>query len=188
MSHAFVALSLLSGKEEVKSAASLLSDYEFLKKLFRYEFIYDEGVTVQNKIDEAIGYFEEASYIVESPSGDGYQVTRLGFVQLPIWAAFTKTFLESYWIATRAVIAKDKRGGNKSELLKTMNYLGQKFHKEGVINHLEAVSRLNFENALRIINQDILTEAGTSEAEASPLSERLSRFSQRLHELSQYTE
>lgn len=188
MSHAFVALSLLSGKEEVKSAASLLSDYEFFKKLFRYEFIYDEGVTVQYKIDEANGYFQEASYIVESPSGDGYQVTRLGFVQLPIWAAFTKTFLESYWIATRAVIAKDKRGGNKSELLKTMNYLGQKFHKEGVINHLEAVSRLNFENALRIVNQDILTEAGTSEAETSPSSERLSRFSQRLHELSQYTE
>jgi glycerol-3-phosphate O-acyltransferase len=188
ISHAFVALSLLTGKEEVKSARSLLRDYEFFKKLFRYEFIYDEGVTVQDKIDEATGYFLEASYIAASPSLDGYRVTRLGFDQLPIWAAFTKTFLESYWIATRAVIAKDKRGGGKSDLLKNMNYLGQRFHKEGVINHLEAVSRLNFENALRIINQDILADSRKSEADLSLASERLTRFSQRLHELSHYTE
>jgi glycerol-3-phosphate O-acyltransferase len=187
MSPAFVALSLLSGKEEVKGADSLLADYEFLKNLFRYEFIYDEGITVQDKIDEATGYFAEASLIVSVPSRGGYRVTRLGFDRLPIWAAFTKTFLESYWIATRAAMIKEKRGTSKPDLLKTMNYLGQKFHKEGVINHLEAVSRLNFENALRIIHQDILGDRGDGEADRLSPSERLSRFSQRLHELSQCT-
>jgi glycerol-3-phosphate O-acyltransferase len=188
MSHAFVALSLLTGKEEVKSAQSVLDDYEFFKRLFRYEFIYDEGVTVQDKIDEATRYFEEASYIAASPSGNGYRLTRLGFDQLPIWAAFTKTFLESYWIATRAVIAKNRDGSKKSELFKYMTYLGQRFHKLGVINHIEAVSRLSFENALRIINEDILAGSGKSEEDLSRASERLSKFSQRLHELSQYTE
>ncbi|MDQ1336964.1 MAG: glycerol-3-phosphate O-acyltransferase [Thermodesulfobacteriota bacterium] len=188
MSHAFVALSLLTGKDEIKSAGSLLSDYEFFKKLFRYEFIYDGGITVKDKIDEATGYFMEASYIAASAFPDGFRVTRSGFDQLPIWASFTKTFIESYWIATRAVISNDKRGGNKTELLKNMNYLGQRFHKQGVINHLEAVSRLSFENALRIINQDILVHSSKSEADLSQASERLTRFSQRLHELSHYTE
>jgi glycerol-3-phosphate O-acyltransferase len=188
MSHAFVALSLLTGKEEVKNARSILDDYNFFKKVFRYEFIYDEGVTVQDKIDEATDYFLEASYIAVSGSRDGYRVTRLGFDQLPIWAAYTKTFLESYWIATRAVIAKDKSGRKKAELLKNMNYLGQRFHKMGVIGNLEAVSSLSFENALRIINQDILTGPKKSEEDLSQATERLSKFSQRLHELSTYTE
>ncbi|MFO7598936.1 MAG: 1-acyl-sn-glycerol-3-phosphate acyltransferase [Candidatus Desulfacyla sp.] len=190
MSHAFVALSLLTGKEEVKSARSILDDYNFFKKLFRYEFIYDEGVTVQDKINEATDYFMEASYIAASDSRDGFRVTRLGFDQLPIWAAYTKTFLESYWIATRAVIAKGKSGRDKSELLKNMNYLGQRFHKQGIINHLEAISSLSFENALRMINEDILAKSTKSESEddLSPAAERLSQFSQRLHELSHYTE
>ena len=69
-----------------------------------------------------------------------------------------------------------------------MTYLGQRFHKLGVINHLEAVSRLSFENALRIINEDILAGSSRSEEDQSRASERLSKFSQRLHELSQYTE
>jgi len=188
MSHAFVALSLLAGKEELKSARSILDDYDFFKKLFRYEFIYDEGITVQGKIDEATGYFAEASYIVPAAAGNGYRVTRLGFDQLPIWAAFTKTFLESYWIATRAVIAKNISGNKKSDLFKHMAYLGQRFHKLGVISHLEAVSRLSFENAVRIINEDILAGSRKSEEDLARANEVLSRFSQRLHELSHFKE
>jgi len=184
MSHAFVALSLLSGREEFQQDRSLLEDYEFLKRLFRYEFIYDEGVTVQHKIQEAVAYFEEAAYVEKDPSGNGRRVTRLGFNQLPIWAAFTKTFLESYWIAARAAMADEKGRRTRSELLKNMSYLGQRFHKEGLIDHLEAVSRLNFENALRVINQDILGRSGPSEEGSSPAGDRLLKFSQRLHELS----
>jgi len=186
MSHAFVALSLLTGKDEVKTDASLLSDYEFLKTLFRYEFIYDEGVTVQDKINEATDYFVKGSYIAPSASPQGFTVTRSGFDGLPTWASFTKTFLESYWIAARAVIANENRGGNKADLLKNMNYLGQRFHKQGIINHLEAVSRLNFENALRIITQDVLAPTGTSEKTPSSAGDRLSKFSQRLRELAHY--
>ncbi len=188
ISHSFVALSLLTGKEEVKTGQAILDDYDFFKKLFRYEFIYDEGVTVQEKTDEATSYFMEASCIATSASGDGYRLTKLGFDRLPIWAAFTKTFLESYWIATRSVIAKEKSGKKKSDLLKNMNYLGQRFHKLGVIEHLEAVSRLSFENAVRVINEDILSGSKKSEKDLGRANERLTSFSQRLHDLSHYTE
>jgi len=184
MSHAFVALSLLSGREEFRQERSLFKDYEFLKKLFRYEFIYDEEVTVDQKIREAIAYFEEAAYVENGFPGNGLRVTRLGFDQLPIWAAFTKTFLESYWIAARAVMADEKGRRTRADLLKKMSYLGRRFHKEGLIDHLEAVSRLNFENALRVINQDILGRSGPSEEGLSPARDRLVKLSRRLHELS----
>ncbi|MBW1783890.1 MAG: 1-acyl-sn-glycerol-3-phosphate acyltransferase [Deltaproteobacteria bacterium] len=188
ISHAFVALSLLTGKEEVKTGQAILDDYQFFMKVFRYEFIYDEAVTVQKKIDEATRYFTEASCIAMSASGEGYILTKLGFDQLPLWAAFTKTFLESYWIATRSIMAKEKSGRKKSELLKNMNYLGQRFHKLGVVEHLEAVSRLSFENAIRVINEDIFSGRRKSEKDSAQANETLKRFSQRLHELCNYTE
>jgi len=186
MSHAFVALSLLAGKEEIKSASSIESDYEFFKRLFRYEFIYDEGITVQDKIKEATAYFVDAAYIAPSLSPKGFLVTRLGFDQLPMWASFPKTFLEPYWIATRALISNEKRNANKSDIIKKMYYLGQRFHKQGVISHLEGVSRLSFENALRIINQDILGQAAESDGGPSSAGDRLAKFGQHLHDLSHY--
>jgi hypothetical protein len=85
-------------------------------------------------------------------------------------------------------MAKEKSGRKKSELLKNMNYLGQRFHKLGVVEHLEAVSRLSFENAIRVINEDIFSGRRKSEKDSAQANETLKRFSQRLHELCNYTE
>ena len=44
----------------------------------------------------------------------------------------------------------------RGDLLKNMNYMGLRFHKMGLIDHLEAVSRINFSNAISFINEEIL--------------------------------
>ena len=75
---------------------------------------------------------------------------------MPIWAALAKTFLESYWIATQSFIQRENKSRKKGDLLKNMNYLGLRFHKMGLIDHLEAVSRINFSNAISFINEEIL--------------------------------
>ena len=186
LSHAFVALSLLNGKEEIKTGEDILKDYDFVKKIFRYEFIYDAETTSQEEIDDVTAYFSDVSYITWDHADTGYRLTRLGFDKLPIWAALIKTFLESYWVATRSIIAKEKGGRKQSDLLKNMNYLGLRFHKLGVIEHLEAVSQLNFKNAIRVVNEDILKGEEKSEEDRSRASDRLSKFSQRLHDLSHY--
>jgi len=186
LSHAFVALSLLTGKEEIKTGEDIVKDYDFVKKLFRYEFIYDAGTTSQEEIDDVTAYFSEVSFITWDHANAGYRLTRLGFDKLPIWAALIKTFLESYWVATRSIIAKEKGGKKQSDLLKNMNYLGLRFHKLGVIEHLEAVSRLSFKNAIRVVNEDVFTGEEKSEGDRSRARERLSKFSQRLHDLSHY--
>ncbi|MBU1904540.1 MAG: 1-acyl-sn-glycerol-3-phosphate acyltransferase [Proteobacteria bacterium] len=186
--HAFVALSLLTGKEEVKTGQEILKEYDFFKRLFRYEFIYNEETTSQEEIDNVTAYFLEASFITRNGADDGYRLSKLGFDKLPIWAALVKTFLESYWIATRSVIDREKGRKKGSDPLKNMNFLGERFHKLGVIEHLEAVSQLNFKNAVRIINEDILSDSGKPKEDRSRVNERLSKFSQRLHELSHYKE
>ena len=186
LSHAFVALSLLTGKKEIKTGEDILKDYDFVKNLFRYEFIYDAGATSQEEIDHAAAYFTDAAFITRADADDGYRLTKLGVDKLPIWAALMKTFLESYWIATRSIIAKEKGGKKRSDLLKNMNYSGQRYHKLGVVEHLESVSQLSFKNAIRVVNEDVLTGVEKSEEDRTRARERLSKFSQRLHDLSHY--
>lgn len=186
LSHAFVALSLLTGKGEIKPGKDILKDYDFVKKLFRYEFIYDAETTSQEEIDEVTAYFTDLLFIIRADADDGYRLTKLGFDNLPNWAALIKTYLESYWIATRSIIAKEKGGRKRSDPLKNMNYLGQKYHKLGVIEHLEAVSQLSFKNAIRVVNEDVLTGAEKSEEDRSRARDKLSKFSQQLYDLSHY--
>ena len=186
ISHAFVALSMLTGRGEIITKDDILTDYEFLRKLFRNEFIYNDERSIQDEIKIATDYFSDAALITNSHDREGYQLTRRGYDELPMWGALVKTFLESYWIVARAFIQREKKGRKKSDLLKNMNYSGQRLHKLGIIDHPEAISQLNFQNAIRIINKDILATDGESEEDKNRGMERLTRFSQRLYELSHF--
>jgi hypothetical protein len=68
-------------------------------------------------------------------------------------------------------------------LLKKMTYLGRRFHKLGVVDHVGALSKLNFTNAVGVIKRDFLRRRPRKEQE--PL-EVLSQLSQRIYELSRH--
>jgi glycerol-3-phosphate O-acyltransferase len=184
--HSFVAISLLTGSEEVKDLESIISDYAFLKDLFKNEFVFDEGEGLQEKVISLIQYFLDSAFLSRSGKNGGYNITKPGFDHLPIWAALAKTFLESYWIAVRSMSQQKTKGGKRGDLLKNMNYLGKRFHKLGVIDHIGALSQLNFKNAVSFINEDILKVQETSEKDPSRALERLSQLGQRLYELCNY--
>jgi glycerol-3-phosphate O-acyltransferase len=183
--HAFVALSLLSGKEEVKDTEAIISDYAFLKNLFRHEFVFNEKEDLREKITSVVEYFSDATFISGSEDGGGYKLTKLGYAKLPIWAALAKTFIESYWIAVRSMTGRTEKAGKREDLLKEMSYLGRRFHKLGVVEHIGALSELNYKNAVNFINEDFFKSSNHSE-EQSNVNERLSQLGQRLYELSHY--
>ena len=107
--HAFLALSLLKGSQNVKNDSDIVEDYSFLKRLFRYEFIYDSSTTTQREIDDAVAYFLELLLIERDEGGQGYVLTRSGFEEFPQWATFILPFLESYWIATRHIMGNKEK-------------------------------------------------------------------------------
>jgi glycerol-3-phosphate O-acyltransferase len=180
-----VAISLLSGKEEVRDTEAIVSDYSFLKHLFKHEFVFDEKEDLGEKITAVMGYFLDAAFITESEDGGGYKITKLGHDKLPIWAALAKTFIESYWIAVKTMSGQKEKARKRGDLLKEMNYLGRRFHKLGVVEHIGAISELTYKNAVNFINEDILKATDRSEGE-SDVNERLSQLGQRLYELSHY--
>jgi glycerol-3-phosphate O-acyltransferase len=182
--HAYVAVSLLAGREELKTKEGLLADYGFLKNLFKNEFVYEEGPSLEEEVEAAVNYFLGASYLRQKK--DGYVLTMQGLDDLPIWAGLAKTFLEAYWVATRSFIQRERDGGKKSDLLKNMTRLGHRLHDLGLMDNVEAISHINFKNAARYINRDILATKGKSKEDGSHALESLSLLSQRLYELSHY--
>jgi len=183
--HSFVALSILTGKDEEKDMESLISDYIFLKNLFKNEFVFDEREDPGEKVRSITGYFLESDYLTPVEGAEGYAITKSGYDKLPVWGALTKTFLESYWIATKAISQKQKKEGKTGDPLKSMPYLGKRYHKLGFIDHVEALSQFNFKNALDFIKEEVLN-GKKALIEGSTESERLSKFSQKLYELSRY--
>ena len=185
--HAFLALSLLKGSENVKNDLDIAEDYSFLKRLFRYEFIYESSTMAQREIDDTVAYFLELLLIERDEGGQGYVLTRSGFEELPQWAAFILPFLESYWIATRHIVGdKGKTVWKRGDELKSMVSMGQRFQKMGIIDHIEAVSQPNFKNAMRFIKEEGFPISEKQKEESPEGLERLAALSQTLYDLIRY--
>jgi glycerol-3-phosphate O-acyltransferase len=176
----------LSGKEEVKKLDSIVADYTFLKYLFKSEFVFDEQEDLPENVTSFIEYFQEAGFLSRSEEDGGYKITKLGFDKLPIWAGLAKTFLESYWIAVKAISQQKSKAVKDDNLVKHMMYLGKRFHRLGIIDHIGALSELTFKNAISHIHEHIFNPHENTEETSSRSLERLSQLGQRLYELSHY--
>jgi glycerol-3-phosphate O-acyltransferase len=184
--HAFVAISLLAGSEEVKHPGSLVSDYIFLKHLFKNEFVFEEGEDAHEKVISLVDYFLGCSFLEKSEGNRGYKITKLGFDKLPIWAALAKTFVESYWIAAKSMGQAQKiKEGKSGDPVKTADDFGKRLYKLGVIDHIGSLSQINYKNAISLIKETILNASGDSDDPACTL-ERISELSKKLYEFSHY--
>jgi glycerol-3-phosphate O-acyltransferase len=184
--HSFVAISLLTGHEEVKTLDSIVVDYAFLRGLFESEFVFDGEEALEKKVISLTEYFLASRFLTPSERTVGYKITKLGFDKLPIWAALAKTFLESYWIAAKSIGQGETKGGKRRDNLKNMEYLGKRFHKLGLVDHIGALSRLNYVNAIGFIKENIMKSPTDSSEDPSMGLERVSQLGQRLYELSHY--
>jgi len=186
--HSLVAISLLTGTEEVKKHEQIISDYDFLRNVFKNEFIFGNKKDPAESVNRSIAYFLDSKFLTKSQEvRNGYTIAKLGFDKLPIWAALAKTFLESYWIAVKS-LSQQKNWGMKTpeDLLKKMDYLGRRFHKQGVIDHIGALSQLTFKNAMSFIEKEMHDTQKGAEEDDSLILERLSQLGQRIYELSHY--
>lgn len=184
---AFVALSLLTGSEEITPREKVVKDYAFLKRVFRYEFVFEEEMeTPEKEVNTILTDFFQASLLVKADVKTGYSLTKPGFDQMTVWANLAKTFIESYWIAARSIIERQKGEKKRSDMLKSMTSLGQRYHRLGLIDHFESISQINFKNAIRMIEKDFPFAGGESEEDHRKTQENLTLFSKRLHRFSQY--
>jgi glycerol-3-phosphate O-acyltransferase len=185
--YSFVAVLLLAGHEEEKNPAMLVADYLFLQNLFQYEFIFEKDTNPEERVRAGLAYFQEAGFL--RPNDEpikNYKLTKLGFEKLPIFAGLIKTFLESYWIAAKVMNQAREKIINKEDLIENMTHMGKRFHRLGVIDHIGALSRLNFENALNLIQEELLNGSADNPQKREQSRETLNRFGQKLYALARY--
>jgi glycerol-3-phosphate O-acyltransferase len=181
--NALVATSLLTGREEIKSWDTLVSDCDFMRNLLKNEFFFNGSDSLKQSILPALDCLLEASFISRAGANGGFKISKLGFDKLPIWSGILKTFLESYWIVTRSLGQRKNAELKEEAVLKKVGYLGRRFYKLGVVEHTEALSRLNFANALAFVQKDVLSRKEL-ERDAEAAFDKLSRITQRIYELS----
>jgi glycerol-3-phosphate O-acyltransferase len=184
--HSFVAISLLSGSEESKSLDSIKSDYTFLKEVLSREFIVEKDDDISGRIKSIIEYFLDEGLLIRSDKDGGYKITRQGFDKVPSWAALAKTFIEAYWISAKVMGQKKSDTMTEEMLLKNINYLGKRYYKLGVIEHIAAISRISFQNAVSLINKNILSNSENPQEYPGYWYENLSQITKRLFDLSHY--
>ncbi|MGD8387694.1 MAG: 1-acyl-sn-glycerol-3-phosphate acyltransferase [Desulfobacteraceae bacterium] len=183
--HAMVAASLLKGEEEVRPLETLRSDYLFLRDLFRKEFILvDPLLDDRDRVQSVLTDFMDSGLIREDAASGGYRITRMGAVRLPAWARFAKTYLESYWIVVQTLLQKEKKPLKRGDELKAMKLNGLRFHKLGVIDHLESVSQLTFRNALDCFAENGFRTAGDNAPSES--KRELSDIGKRIYDLARF--
>lgn len=183
--HALVATSLLTGREEAKSWDALVSDCEFTRNVLKHEFFFNGTDAFKQSLLPAIDYFLESSLLTRAGTGDGFKITKLGFDRLPIWSGMIKAFLESYWIASRTMGQRKNLNIKEEAVLKKMSFVGRRLYKLGVVERIEALSRLNFANALAFIHKDVLNRKDLDQ-DPEQAFEKLSQLTQRVYELSHH--
>ncbi|MCU0595432.1 MAG: 1-acyl-sn-glycerol-3-phosphate acyltransferase [Desulfobacterota bacterium] len=181
--HALVATSLLTGRDAEKKLDAMVSDYIFMKNLLKAEFLFDEEENEEDRVRSILDYFLQSSFVSASMDQSAFIITKMGYDRLPVWASLTKTFMESYWIAAKAMSHPKNHALKEEALLKKMSYLGKRFHKLGVVDHVGALSKLNFTNAVAVIKRDFIKRRPDKEQEPA---EVLSLLSQRIYELSRH--
>ena len=135
---------------------------------------------------EIIEYFLDSGFLVRSDGEKGCKITRQGFDKLPIWASLSKTFIESYWITAKAMAQEKSRSISTENLLKKISYLGKRYHRLGVIEHAGSLSRINYKNAIALINRKIMNATANPGNRDHQAFESLSHLSKRLYDFSQY--
>ncbi|MDB9822473.1 1-acyl-sn-glycerol-3-phosphate acyltransferase [Deltaproteobacteria bacterium] len=183
--HSIVALSFLTGDEEEMSVESVISNYVFLKFIFSKEFIFNEEDDIPERVTSIIEYFMDSGFLTLSEGGDAYKITRQGFDNLPMWSALAKTFIESYRISAKVMGQNKDKKETLESLLKNITYLAKRYHKMGIIEHIGAISRINFKNAVTLINQEVLKVSENPESNQNPDFEKLTQLTKKLYDLSQ---
>jgi glycerol-3-phosphate O-acyltransferase len=157
---AFTALAILKNDAFQFSATDLHASYKFLMEFFENEFIFDYELSIEYVVRKNIKAFIDDAIIMPHPTlPDTYNLTAAGFRKLNMFAAFLTPYFESYLVVlnffmkyTQQSILEIKDHMNK------IQSLGNRMYKRKEIERIEALSKLNYQNAVTFFTSHGITE------------------------------
>ncbi|MDD5713096.1 MAG: hypothetical protein PHY31_10135, partial [Smithellaceae bacterium] len=154
----FVASSILAHTEDVISVGRIVEDYRFFKRIFHREFIFDDGVTETEEVEQVLSYLQERGMITgrtaESSSGEAtIEVKGKGRTNLKPFAGLIHNYIESYWVVIRGSAYLRKAPIAEKDWTKKLLRLGELMFKKGEITRTEALSQANYQNAISVFSE-----------------------------------
>ncbi|NOY69857.1 MAG: glycerol-3-phosphate acyltransferase [Deltaproteobacteria bacterium] len=146
---AFTALSLLAADAFQLTGTQLADDFALLANLFENEFIINLA-TPEEEVRKNLKAFIDEAIIAPHPTlPDTYNLTSAGFRKLNLFAAFLTPHFESYLVvlnfyqkyASRPIL-------ETKDYLKKIQSFGMRMFKRGEITRKEALSKINYKNAV----------------------------------------
>ncbi|MEA3415769.1 MAG: 1-acyl-sn-glycerol-3-phosphate acyltransferase [Thermodesulfobacteriota bacterium] len=146
---AFTALTILEKDAFQFSASDLNIEYNFLQEFFKNEFAYNVDRTSEYFIRKNIKAFIDDAVLMPHPTlPDTYNLTSAGFRELKLFSGFLKTYFESYLIVLKHLGWLSNNLPNTKDVLKKIQATGNHMYKKREIEHKEALSKINYKNAL----------------------------------------
>jgi len=158
---AFVSTSILAQQTFRFSMAQLLEDAAFMKKFFKFEFVYDNELGNDKMVAEVLEAFAAMGLVVateQSPSDQPYVLTHRGMQAAHSFHNLVRNYLEGYWVVLRAFRYLHKKPYSEKDFIKKIIILGQKVLKLELIERPESLSRIIFGNALKFYVEQGLLE------------------------------
>jgi glycerol-3-phosphate O-acyltransferase len=156
----FVAASLISRSEDTVPLDQLLSDYQFLKRLFWQEFIFDDQKDDLEEVNNVLAYLNNRGMITgfERNGKAWIEVKGRGRIHLMSFAGLIQNYFESYWIVIRGCFYLKRGSRYEKDWLKNIQRLGTKMYRKGEIRRAEALSKSNYQSAVSFLqDEDIIT-------------------------------
>jgi glycerol-3-phosphate O-acyltransferase len=165
----FVATSMLSYPSEAISLSQIMEDYQFLKRLFRHEFIFDDQRDDSHEVNDVLTYLHDRGIIALQSATEGarLEIKGLGRSHLQHFAGLIENYLESYWVVIRGSAYLRKAPLTEREWMRNIQKLGTRMYRKGEIRRAEALSQENYRNAMACLEEQyvIATEKITEKKE-----------------------
>ncbi|MDO9565283.1 MAG: 1-acyl-sn-glycerol-3-phosphate acyltransferase [Candidatus Desulfaltia sp.] len=146
---AFTALAILEKDAFQFSASDLNVGYNFLQGFFKNEFAYNVDQTSEYFIRKNIKAFINEAVLMPHPTlPDTYNLTSAGFRDLKLFSGFLKTYFESYLIVLKYLGGASNSLPHTKDILKKIQATGNRMYKKREIERKEALSKINYENAV----------------------------------------
>ncbi len=157
----YTAMAILERDAFQFSASELYRTYGFLQEFFENEFSHDVENPPEYFVQKNIEAFVDDAILMPHPTiPDAYNLTSAGFRKLKLFAAFLKTYFESYWITLNFFMRYPRDFVEAKDRLKKIQSMGNRMLKKQEVERPESLSRLNYKNAV-----DYFTSHGIKGAE-----------------------
>ncbi len=162
---AYVATSILSQQTFRFSVSQTLEDVVFMKNFFKFEFVYDNELSDEKLVADVLDIFEKLEFLHRAGEGDQpFILAHSGLRAAHAFHGLLRNYFEGYWLVLRGVRYLQKNSFTEKDFIKKILSLGQKALKLGLVERPECISKITFDNALRLyVEKNIITKAAGAE-------------------------